>query len=244
MSTLKIGVDLDLENNQIKNVRAENLASATPSISTVGRYFYNTTTNRLNYDNGTTIVEVANLTDVAGLLDYKGGYNSTTNVPNLTVGTGILKGDYYVVTVAGTFFGTALEIGDSLFSNKDTPIVLADWTLVQGNVVVATETVTGISKIATQALVNAGINDTDFLTPLKLKTATFLPKKFISASTTVGGGTPVTITHGLNNISPVVSVKLDSTGEIYYLTIGNFTTNTFDVTKNGANTNVTVTVIG
>ena len=45
---------------------------------------------------------------VVGLLDYKGAYNASTNSPDLdTTPSGILKGDTYTVTVAGTFYGTA-----------------------------------------------------------------------------------------------------------------------------------------
>lgn len=245
MAKKEIGVDIDLVLNQLQNARAENgTGFTTGGAGSKGRFMFDTTTSRLLYDDGANIQSVANLNDVTGLLDFKGSYNATTNTPNLTSGAGVLKGDYYVVTVAGTFFGTPLQVGDSLFANIDTPIVLADWTVVQGNVVLASETTPGIIQIATQPITNTGTDDTQSVTPLKLKNADYLPHKFTSASTTVGSGTPVTITHNLNNSNPIVSIKRDSTGELVDLLIGDFTANGFDVTKNGANYNVTITVHG
>lgn len=245
MAVKKFGVDIDLDLNQLQNSRAENGTGFTSGgAPSSGRFMYDTASLRLMYDDGTNIQTVAILTDVAGLLDFKGGYNANTNTPNLTSGVGVLKGDYYVVTVAGNFYGTPLEIGDSLFANVDAPVTLAGWTLVQGNTVPASETVAGVVKLATQALTDAGTDDLTAVTPLKLKNASYLPHKYTSASTTVGGGTPVTITHNLNNVAPIVSIKQVSTGALITLAVGNFTANTFDVTKNGANVNVVVSAQG
>lgn len=245
MASKEFGVDIELALNQLLNARAENLlANPASNPLAIGRFMFNSVTGRLLYDTGTIVQEVANLNDVAGLLDFKGGYNATTNTPNLTSGVGISKGDYYVVTVAGTFYGTTLEVGDSLFANIDTPIVLTDWTVVQGNTVPASETVAGVIALATQAETDTGTNDTKAVTPLKLKTASYLPHKYTSGATTVGSGTPVTITHNLNNSTPQVSIKRVSTGAIVTLAIDNFTANSFDITKNGANYNVVVGVVG
>ena len=74
-------------------------------------------------------------TKLIGLLDYKGGYNANTDTPDLTSGPNAhLKGDAYTVTDPGTFFGEAVESGDFLFAEKDNPIVLADWTIVNMNI--------------------------------------------------------------------------------------------------------------
>jgi hypothetical protein len=71
---------------------------------------------------------------LVGGLDYKGGYNAATNTPDLdTAPSGILKGDMYTVTDAGTFFTEPLAVGDALFSNQDSPTLLSHWTIVQGN---------------------------------------------------------------------------------------------------------------
>tara|TARA_R100001377_G_scaffold20719_1_gene10896 strand:+ start:692 stop:2875 length:2184 start_codon:yes stop_codon:yes gene_type:complete len=77
---------------------------------------------------------------VAGLLDYKGGYNASSNSPDLDSGSNIAisKGDAYTVTVAGTFFTEAVGIGDLLIANDDMAAnggsALTKWTTVQNNV--------------------------------------------------------------------------------------------------------------
>lgn len=172
MAEKVFGVNINLDLNQLVSAIIENvIVDPTPSGATKGRFVFNTISGRLLYDDGVAIQQVANLNDVAGLLDFKGGYNATTNTPNLvSPAPGVVKkGDYYVVTTGGTFFTATLEVGDSMFANIDDPTVLADWTIMQANVAYATETVAGIIQIATQAEVDAGTNDTKAITPLKLK---------------------------------------------------------------------------
>lgn len=67
-------------------------------------------------------------------MSYKGGYNASTNSPDLdTTPTGVKKGDTYTVTDAGTFFTQALEVGDVIIATIDDADVLAEWTIVQNN---------------------------------------------------------------------------------------------------------------
>ena len=104
---------------------------------------------------------------IAGALSFNGGYNvaadTTTADPTKKLQTTpypiISKGDTYVITVAGSFFGTALGVGDMIISNQATPTQLSHWTLVIKNipdVVTAEEGVEGILSIATQADVDSG----------------------------------------------------------------------------------------
>jgi hypothetical protein len=241
----EVGVGIDLDLNELKDPRAENgTGFTTGGAPSKGRFMYDDVALRLMYDDGANVQTVAILTDVAGLLDFKGGYNATTNTPNLTAGTGILKGDYYVVTVGGAFYGTTLEVGDSLFANSDTPIVLASWTIVQGNNVPASETVAGVVKLSTTALANAGSDDLTAMTPKKVFEATYLPHKYTIPSTAVGGGTPVTVTHNLGTLTPTFTIIRESTNAQVGLLVNNFTLNTMDITKNGASYNIIGTVQG
>lgn len=83
---------------------------------------------------GTLATEAYVNSAVAGLLDYKGGYNAATNSPDLDVSpSGILKGDTYTVTAAGNFFSTPVEIGDVIIAAQDSPTLVGHWTLVQGD---------------------------------------------------------------------------------------------------------------
>lgn len=208
MSKIQLGVDIDLDDNQLLNTRVEN-GNLSPASSPTkeGRLFFNTATKKLQYDDGTVIQDVANLNDVSGLLDFKGGYNAATNTPAINGGAGVLKGDYYVVTAAGNFLGVDLEVGDSMFANVDAPTLASEWTFIQYNVVNPT-------------------------------------KKYVSASTSVGGGVPVTFNHGLGTSNVIVQCVRVSTGAVVNLGIDNFTANSVDITKNGANYNIIVTIIG
>ena len=67
----------------------------------------------LQYNSGTGQWENTALT---GQLTYKGSFNATTGTPALT---NALKGDFYVIDVAGTQFGVNWSIGDHLIVNDD-----------------------------------------------------------------------------------------------------------------------------
>jgi hypothetical protein len=73
---------------------------------------------------------------VAGGVTYKGGYDANTNIPDLdTTPSGVIKGDMYTVTAAGTFFTASVEVGDVIIAEIDSAAVEADWTIVQTNLV-------------------------------------------------------------------------------------------------------------
>jgi hypothetical protein len=69
----------------------------------------------------------------------------------------------------------------------------------------ASETTAGIAEIATQAETDAGTDDLRMVTPLKLKTAAFVPKKYAAD---VGDGTNVVyvLTHNLGTRDITVGV--------------------------------------
>ena len=90
----------------------------------------------------------------SGALIFQGGYNASTNSPVLDDRAGatpiaVLKGWTYAVTAAGTFYGEAVEDGDLLIAEVDNAAALANWTVVQNNVGVATATVLGIANFPT-----------------------------------------------------------------------------------------------
>jgi hypothetical protein len=68
---------------------------------------------------------------IASQVVYKGGYNASTNTPDLdTDPSSILLGWMYTVTAAGTFFSTDVEIGDVLIAEQNDPDEEANWTVV------------------------------------------------------------------------------------------------------------------
>jgi hypothetical protein len=111
---------------------------------------------------------------VTGLWEDKGLLDCSLN-PNYPAGQ---KGDAYTVSVAGKIggpAGTIVEVRDVIYCKVDNAggdevTVGASWNVIQGNVLLATTTIAGIAKIATQADLTAGVDDTKFITPLKLLT--------------------------------------------------------------------------
>lgn len=97
----------------------------------------------------------------SGALIYQGGYNASTNVPNLdnTPVITINKGFTYTVTVDGTFFTEQVRVGDLLIANINTPTVLADWTRVQSNIDLATTTTVGIASFAAASFAVSGAGE-------------------------------------------------------------------------------------
>ena len=85
---------------------------------------------------------------VTGALSYQGGYNPSTNTPDLTTSpNSIEKGWTYTVTADGTFFGEQLRVGDVLIAEVDDPSSLTDWTTVQNNIDLADLTTVGIGNV-------------------------------------------------------------------------------------------------
>lgn len=111
---------------------------------------------------------------VTGLWEDKGLLDCSLN-PNYPAGQ---KGDAYTVSVAGKVGGSAgtiVEVRDVIYckvdnAGGDEATVGTSWNVIQGNVLLATTTIAGIAKIATQADLTAGVDDTKFITPLKLLT--------------------------------------------------------------------------
>ena len=92
---------------------------------------------------------------VVGGLIYQGGYNASTDTPVLDSGgtqIAVSKGWTYTVTADGTFYTETVKIGDVLIAEVDIAAgtgALTDWTTVQSNIDVATETIQGIANFPT-----------------------------------------------------------------------------------------------
>lgn len=91
--------------------------------------------------------------NIVGSLVFQGGYNASTNTPDLTTSpNSIKKGWTYAVIVAGDasgFWSPTLNIGDLVIANINNPTSISDWTEVQGNIDIATDTVKGIASFPT-----------------------------------------------------------------------------------------------
>lgn len=97
---------------------------------------------------------------VAGLLDYRGAHDASGNTYPTTGGSGtagaILKGDMWIISVAGTLGSVAVQIGDSIIANVDTPgSTAANWNTLNTNISYVPEDsankVTSVSGASTDA---------------------------------------------------------------------------------------------
>jgi hypothetical protein len=100
---------------------------------------------------------------VTGLLEFKGGFNANTGdldaplTTDLYVDTAIAIGDYYVVTVAGDFFGNAatpLTPGDSVIAQDAVAsgsVVESNFIVVQSDTDLATLTTVGLAGVTNAA---------------------------------------------------------------------------------------------
>ena len=85
---------------------------------------------------------------ITGQLIYQGGYDASAAPPS---GSTIKKGFTYTVTTAGDgngFFSVALEIGDLIIAEADSPSDEDDWTEVNKNVDLATTSTVGVASFS------------------------------------------------------------------------------------------------
>ena len=96
----------------------------------------------------------------SGSLIFQGSYDAVNNVPNLTSGTGILKGWTYAVTAgpSTSFWSPPLDVGDLVIANIDNPASASDWTEVQSNIGIAGS---GTTDLGTTKGIS-GFNSNDF----------------------------------------------------------------------------------
>lgn len=231
--------NIDLLQNQIKGIAIDNLV-ADPGTPVLGQFWFNTTSNTLKFYDGSTVHTIANLNDLAGGVTFKGGYDASTNTPDLdtTPISGIVTGDLYVVTADGLFFTEQVRAGDSLIAEVDDPTTLADWILVQSNIDFASDTVAGIIRIATQAEVDAGVLNNVAVVPSTLqdKLNGYAAKYTESGITDFasGGSQTYVVTHNLNVAGPLqVKTSRDADGEEIVFDIAYTDANNLTLSKSG-----------
>jgi len=135
---------------------------------------------------------------VTGGLVYKGSYNATTSSPSLVTAK---KGDFYIVSVAGTLAGVTLNVGDHIVFNQDSanPVTSAMFDVIDNtDAVVSVNTKTG-PVVLDSADVGA-LAITSNLSDLNNAT---------TARTNLGLGTAAVKDHGTSNGNVVL---LDAVG--------------------------------
>ena len=157
---------------------------------------------------------------VGGLGNLEGAWNASSGTfpVGSTPVAGTKAGDYWYVSVAGTTGGVAFNVGDVIIAKIDaaSTTLASDWIQLEVNRDQATESVLGVSRIATQTEVNTGTNDTAYVTPLKL--VTYLNNAVGGYAANVGNAsaTSFALTHSLGTRDVIVLIYDNSTYEQVY----------------------------
>ena len=157
---------------------------------------------------------------VAGGLVYQGGYNASTNTPDLTTSpNSILKGWTYTVTADGTFFGEQLRVGDVLIAEQDDPSALADWTTVQNNVDLASLTQVGIGNVNPGEAIDVSYSNGTATVSVEDSTATnkgaVIVAPGVGMSVAYSNGT-ATVTNTQTNSANTYAVTITDTGNVQH----------------------------
>ena len=145
---------------------------------------------------------------IGGLGNLEGGWDVFVNgMYPVNYSGPIKKGDYWYAITAGQIFSESFEVGDVFIAKTDNATNNAnDWIVLQVNKDQATETSLGLIRIADQSNVDAGFDDTEAVTPLKLKT--LLDNRTGGYAQDIGNGSSTTffISHNLNAYDIIVAI--------------------------------------
>ena len=128
---------------------------------------------------------------VTGALSYQGGYNASTNTPDLdsSPSSAIKKGWTYTVTADGLFFTEQVRVGDVLIAENNAPTTLAEWTTVQNNVDLADLTTVGIGNVVPGEAMNVAYSNGTATVSVEKSSATNM------GAVIVKGTDPINVTY-------------------------------------------------
>jgi hypothetical protein len=215
-----IYVDLDLQENEVRNVSWEKLAADPSGLGLYnGRHWLNTTTNKKKFYDGTTVHVIADEAFVQAAVQQigqsQGAFDASAGllptVSNLIDGdTVIRRGDYWDISVAGTISGigggsTSLSIGDVLKFVGTNPATASQWIGIQRNL---NDTLIGNAKTERQT-VNLVAN-----TALTVSAATISDVFSVQVYNSAGAEIIIDIDKGLTPNARLLTSKKSLTGVI------------------------------
>lgn len=206
MAQRKFFVDVDFNQNQIKQAVAENRIASGGGVA--GQIAFDTVTNKFAFYNGTSW-EVVGQLDVT-TVNYRGSiaYNASEPSPKD-------PGDMYIFSNSGTVV-TPWWNGSGEVQSGDFIIYSGSaWDVIQKNVEAAREDVAGYVRLATTGETNTGTDNTTAVSPrnlTKFRLNKTLSSTYINNDVDLVANVGYPITHGFN--SPLVQVVVyDSTGQ-------------------------------
>jgi len=145
----------------------------------------------------------------AGANIYQGGYNASTNTPDLTTSpNAILKGQYWVVETAGSsFYSTNLEVGDTVIAEQDDPSLVTHWTILQTNLDAASVKTLYESNADTNAFTDADETKLDGIDPIA------------SRQSNLAAAVDPTATDDTNAGYEVGSIWINTTEDTYFICV-------------------------
>lgn len=206
MAQRKFFVDIDLNQNELKQAVVENRVASGAGVA--GQVAFDTVTNKFAFYNGSSWEVVGQLE--VDTVNYKGGiaYDAAEPSPKD-------QGDMYIFTSAGTngtpwWSGTgAVEAGDFVIYNG------SQWDVIQKNVEAASESVAGYIQIADTNETNDGTVDNKAVSPKNLSNYRInkkLAASYIETGVNLVADTGYPVIHGFSS-SLVQVVVYDSTSQ-------------------------------
>jgi hypothetical protein len=201
---------------------------------------------------------------VTGALSYQGGYNASTNTPNLDSNPSpnpIKTGWTYTVTADGLFFTEQVRVGDVLIAENDAPTTLAEWTTVQNNIDLADLTTVGIGNVNPGEAIDVSYSNGTATVSVEDSTASNKGAVIVAAGTGISvayaGGTATvtntqtnsantfavtitdtaTVTHNLGTKDVIIQLYDVTTDETVYADVERASTNTATITFASTPTN-------
>lgn len=158
--TYPVNKHLDGQNvAQLLNFKINPVATD-PATPVVGVPWYNTTTNKAKYYDGTAVRVIAHLGDLAALGRYRGQWDASTGIPTAAASTvlpgdPIKAGDHWRVSVGGNIANLIgvdlLAAGDLIFADADGANAADKFYAVQANADLTITTIKDTVALATLA---------------------------------------------------------------------------------------------
>ena len=193
MAQRKFFVDIDLNQNELKQAVVENKVASGAGVA--GQIAFDTVTNKFAFYNGSAWETVGQLS--VDTVNYKGGIAYNAAEPSTPD-----QGDMYIFTSGGVnaepwWNGSGeVQAGDFIIYDG------SNWDVIQKNVEAASESVAGYVQLADDTETNAGTENAKAVSPRRLSDYRInkkLASTYINSDVDFVADTAYPITHGFTS---------------------------------------------